>query len=447
MTDLAFSRLRSHLQGTLVLPEDEGYDDARAVWNASIDRQPAAVVRCADPADVVRALEFARGRSLPVAVRGGGHGFAGKATCDGGIVIDCSPMRHVDVDPARRVARADAGCTLGDLDAATQALGLATTMGTVSATGIAGLTLGGGLGWLMGRFGLACDNLLAAELVTAEGRRVRTSAAEEPDLLWGLRGGGGNFGVVTAFEYRLHPLETVLGGAVTYPPSQARDVFRCYRDLTLAAPDELTAYVGVQPLATGPAFSIAACWCGDLADGERVLAPLRRLGTPLADTIRAAPYLEMQSLYAVPPVHVGSYARSSFLRELDDAAIDALVARATAPAPPSLWFLEHLHGRVSSVGAGEAAFSHRGPGYSFAAISLWFEPAEAAEATAWVRDFFAEMTPFLTSGVYSNYLAGDEGAARVRAAYGPAWDRLVGLKRRYDPDNVFQLNQNVNPAE
>jgi FAD/FMN-containing dehydrogenase len=446
MTDLAFSRLRSHLRGTLVLPGDEGYDDARAVWNAAIDRRPAAVVRCADPTDVVRALEFARARSLPVAVRGGGHGFAGKATCDGGLVIDCSPMQHVDVDPARRVARAGAGCTLVDLDAATQALGLATTMGTVPPTGIAGLTLGGGIGWLMGRFGLACDNLLAAEIVTADGRVVRTSATEEPDLLWGLRGGGGNFGVVTAFEYRLHPVETVLGGAITYPPAQARDVFRFYRDLTVEAPDELTAYVGVQPLATGPAFSIAACWCGDLTAGERVLASLRRLGTPLEDTIRAVPYLEMQSLFAVPSVRVGSYARSSFLRELDDAAIDALVARATAPAPPSLFFLEHLHGRVSSVGADEAAFSHRGPGYSFAAISLWFEPAEAAASTAWVRDFFAEMTPFLTSGVYANYLAGDEGDARVRAAYGPAWDRLVGLKRRHDPDNVFHLNQNVNPA-
>ena len=446
MTDLAFSRLRSQLRGSLVLPAEEGYDDARAVWNAAIDRRPAAVVRCADATDVVRALEFARARSLPIAVRGGGHSFAGKATCDGGLVIDCSPMRQVDVDPARAVVRAGAGCTLGDLDAATQARGLATTMGTASPTGIAGLTLGGGLGWLMGRYGLACDNLIAAELVTADGREVRTSSLEDPELLWGLRGGGGNFGVVTAFEYRLHPVTTVLGGAVTYPPEQARDVFRAYRDLTAEAPDELTAYVGVQPLPTGPAFSIAACWCGDVPTGERVLAPLRRLGTPLADTIRAIPYLEMQSFFAVPPVRVASYARSSFLRELDDAAIEALVARTTLPAPPSLFFLEHVHGRVSRVGPDEAAFSHRGPGYSFAAISLWFEPDEAAAATAWIRDFFAEMTPFLAGGVYANYLAGDESDARVRAAYGRAWDRLVALKRRHDPDNVLRLNQNVNPA-
>jgi FAD/FMN-containing dehydrogenase len=446
MSDPAFSHLRGNLRGSLVLPDDEGYDDARAVWNAAIDRRPAGVVRCADSTDVVRALEFARARSLPVAVRGGGHGFAGKATCDGGVVIDCSPLRHVDVDPARRVVRAGAGCTLADLDAATQAVGLATTMGTVSRTGIAGLTLGGGLGWLMGRFGLACDNLQSADMVTADGRRLRTSAAEEPDLLWGLRGGGGNFGVVTTFEYRLHEVATVLGGAITYPPAQARDVFRAYRDITTEAPDELTAYVGVQPLATGPAFSIAACWSGDLVAGERVLAPLRRLGTPLEDTLRARSYLEMQALFAVPPVRVSSYARSSYLRDLDDAAIDVLVARTTAPAPPSLFFLEHLHGGVSRVRPDEAAFSHRGPGYSFAAVSLWFEPGEESAGTVWVRDFFAEMTPSLASGVYANYLAGDEGDARVRAAYGPAWDRLVVLKRRYDPDNVFHLNQNVNPA-
>ena len=442
----AFSRLRSELHGTLVLPEDGEYESARAVWNAAIDRRPAAVARCADAVDVIRAIHFAREHRLAVAVRGGGHSFAGKATCDGGLVIDCSPMKRMDVDPVRRVARAGAGCTLGDFDPATQAVGLATTMGTVAPTGIAGLTLGGGLGWLMGRFGLACDNLIGADVVTADGRVVRASATENPDLLWGLRGGGGNFGVVTSFEYSLHPMTTIYGGAVTYPPAQARDVFRLYRDLTRDAPDELTAYVGVQPLATGPAFSIVACWSGDVASGERALAPIRSIGTPVADTLRAMPYLEMQALFAVPPVRVGSYARSSFLRELDDATIDALVARTIAPAPPSLYFLEHLHGRASTIGAEEAAFGHRGPGYSFAAVALWFEPGEAAAATAWIRDFFGEMTPFLASGVYTNYLASDEGDARVRAAYGPSWDRLVALKRKFDPGNFFRLNQNVNPA-
>src|SRR5581483_4537534 len=338
-----------------------------------------------------------------------------------------------------------AGCTLGDFDGATQGLGLATTMGTVSATGIAGLTLGGGLGWLMGRHGLACDNLVAAEVVTADGRVVRASAEERPDLLWGLRGGGGNFGVVTRFEYRLHPLRTVLGGAVTYPTTHARDVFRLYRDLTAEAPDELTAHAGIQPLATGLGFGIAACWSGEVAAGERFLAPLRRVGPPLDDTIGPKPYLEMQSLLTPPPVRVGSYARSSFLRALDDATIDALAARVTAPSPSiSVFFIEHVHGRASAGTPADSAFNHRGPGYSFAALSLWSDPAESDGCATWVREFFAEMAPLLTSGVYANYL-GEEGERRVRAAYGPAWDRLVTLKRAYDPDNVFRLNQNVSP--
>jgi len=443
----AIGTLRSRLRGSLVLPEDVAYDDARAVWNAAIDRRPAAIARCADATDVIRVLEVARDSGLPIAVRGGGHSFAGKGTCDGGIVLDCSPMKAVDVDAGRRVARAGGGCTLGDLDTATQAHGLATTLGTAPPTGIAGLTLGGGLGWLMGRFGLACDNLVGAEVVTADGRIVRANVEQHSDLLWGLRGGGGNFGVVTALEYRLHPVTTVFGGAITYPTSSARDVFRTYRDVTATAPEELTAYVGVMGLPTGPAFTVAACWSGDLAAGERVVAPLRRIGPPIDDGMRPLPYLEMQSLLTPPPVRVGSYARSSFLRVLDDAVIDVLADRLTAPSPGlSMFFLEHLHGRASASGPGDSAFSHRGPGYSFAALSVWLDPAESQACTTWVREFFTEMAPFLTSGVYSNYLASDEGEARVRAAYGPAWDRLVDLKRAYDPENVFRLNQNVSPG-
>jgi FAD/FMN-containing dehydrogenase len=445
MTDPALARLRASLRGSLVLPDDDGYDDARAVWNAAIDRRPAAVVRCADATDVVRALELADTLGLPIAVRGGGHSFAGKSTCEGGLVIDGSPMKQVAVDPQRRVARAGAGCTLGDFDAATQALGLATTMGTAPPTGISGLTLGGGIGWLMGRFGLACDNLLAADVVTADGRTVRASAEEEPELLWGLRGGGGNFGVVTALEYRVHPVTAVLGGAVTWPVARAGEVLRAYRDTTVAAPDELTAIAGILPLATGPAFGVAVCWSGEPAAGERALAPLRRLADPLEDTIRLIPYLDMQSLLSPPPMRVGTYARSSVLRELSDAAIDVLAARAVSPSPViSIFFLEHLHGQVCAVGPGESAFSHRTPGHNFATMAMWLDPGDADVAAAQVRELFADMAPFLASGVYANYLA-DEGEARVRAAYGPAWDRLVALKRRYDPRNVFRLNQNVSP--
>ena len=446
MTNDELAGLRARLRGTMLLPDDPGYDEARAVWNAGIDRRPAAVVRCADATDVQHALELARRRGLMVAVRAGGHSFAGNSTCDGGIVIDCAPMKQVDVDPIRRVARAGAGCTLGDFDAATHAHGLATTLGTAPPTGIAGLTLGGGLGWLMGRFGLACDNLVGAEIVTADGRLLRVGPTERADLLWGLRGGGGNFGVVTTLEYRLHPVTTVLGGSITYPVTAAREVFRRYREITATAPDELTVYVGIQPLATGPAFGIAACWSGDLAAGERVLAPLRSIGTPTEDTIRPRPYVDMQALLSPPPVRVASYARSSFLRELSDEAIDVLVARAAETAPSVAFFVvEHLHGRVSRIGADESAFCHRGPGHSLIAVSLWLDPADAEASIGWVRDFTADMAPYFTSGVYSNYLA-DEGSGRVRAAYGPAWDRLVALKRAYDPDNVFHLNQNVTPA-
>jgi FAD/FMN-containing dehydrogenase len=446
MMDPAYARLRSSLRGSLVLPDDEGYDDTRAVWNAAIDRRPAAIVRCANASDVQRALEVARARGLSIAVRGGGHSFAGKAVCDDGLVIDGTPMKEVNIDRERRVARAGAGCTLGDFDAATQAVGLATTMGTAPPTGISGLTLGGGIGWLMGSLGLACDNLLAADLVTADGVVVRASAEENPDLLWGLRGGGGNFGIVTTLEYRLHPVTTVLGGAITYPVDQAADVLRAYRDVTEAAADELVAFSGILPLATGPAFGVAVCWNGDPAGGERAIAPLRRIGTPLADTVRPMPYLEIQSLLSPPPIRVSTYARSSFLAELSDGAIDVLAARAAAPSPVmSVFFTEHLHGRASAIGPGDSAFVHRTPGHNFAVLSMWLEPGDAEAATAHVRNFFADMSPFLANGVYSNYL-GDEGSARVRAAYGKAWDRLVLLKRKYDRENVFRLNQNVSPS-
>jgi FAD/FMN-containing dehydrogenase len=447
MENSALSRLRAGLHGSLVLPDDGGYDDARAVWNAAIDRRPAAIVRCADASDVQRALEVGRSLGLPIAVRGGGHSFAGKAVCDGGIVIDGSPLKRVDVDRERRVARAGAGCTLGDFDAATQAAGLATTMGTAPPTGISGLTLGGGIGWLMGSFGLACDNLVGAEMVTVDGRLLRASAEENPDLLWGLRGGGGNFGVVTTLEYRLHPVTTVLGGAITYPVERAADVLRAYRDVTDAAPDPLVAVCGMLPLATGPAFGAAVCWNGDPAEGERAIAPLRRLGKPLADTIGPIPYLEMQSLLSPPPLRVSSYARSSFLAELSDGAIEVFAARAAAPSPiPCVFFLEHLHGRASAFGLSDSAFTHRKPGHNFATIAMWFAPGDAAAGTTQVRSFFGEMTPFLTEEVYANYL-GDEGEARVRAAYGPAWEGLVRLKRKYDPQNVLRLNQNVSPAD
>ncbi len=445
MEPTATARLRASLAGTLVLPGDAAYDEARGVWNASIDRRPAAVVRCAGVDDVARALEFARRHDLVVAVRGGGHSFAGKSTCEGGLVIDLSSMKRIEIDVANRIARAEGGCTLADFDAATTALGLATTMGTAPPTGIAGLTLGGGLGWLMSRHGLACDNLIGARVLTADGRRVHAGGGEHDDLLWGLRGGGGNFGVVTTLEYRLHPVTTVLAGAITYPIAQARDVLRHYRDVVRTSPDDLTTMAGVLPLATGPGFGVGVCWSGEPAAGEGALAPLRRFGAPLEDTVRGRPYAEIQAFLSPPPMRLGSYARSSFLGELDDAAIDVMAAHASPEVPAiCLFFLEHVHGAVTRVRPDESAFVHRGDGHSFVALALWVEPEHADAASGWVRDFFAAMKPHLRSGVYSNYLA-DEGDARVRAAYGSAYERLVTLKRRWDPSNVFRMNQNVAP--
>jgi FAD/FMN-containing dehydrogenase len=437
-------RFASSLRGSVVLPDDAGYDDARAVWNASIDRRPAAVARCADVTDVQRAVDFARTHDLRIAVRGGGHGFAGHATCDGGLVIDCSPMRDVTVDVPGRIARVAAGCTLGELDQATQAFGLASPTGTAPPTGVAGLTLGGGLGWLMGKHGLACDNLVGAEIVTADGQRLRASADEHPDLLWGLRGGGGNFGVVTDFELRLHPIDTVYGGYVSYPFAQAAQVVRAYREFTAAAPDELTAFVGVLPLTVGPAFSVAACWSGDPRRGETALAPLRSFGTPDTVALRAMPLLEMQQLLSPPPIRTAAYARSSFLRALDDDAVAAMVEYAAA-VPPMLgaFFVEHFHGAATR--GGDSAFSNRAEAYNFAALAIWMEPEHADGSAAWVRGFSDALSPYFGSGVYSNYLGDGEGA-RVRAAYGSAYERLRALKRTWDPGNLFRLNQNIDPA-
>src|SRR5262245_909112 len=438
-------RFTDSVQGRVVLRGDDAYDDARAVWNAAIDRRPAAVVRCGDATDIQRAIAFARSHDLPVAVRGGGHAFSGHATCDGGLVIDCSPMREVMVDPERRLVRVGAGCTLADLDQATQAHGLATPMGTAPPTGVAGLTLGGGLGWLMGKYGLACDNLVAADVVTADGRLLRAAADDHPDLLWGLRGGGGNFGVVTRFEFRLHPVTTVHGGFVSYPFSEAARVLRSYREFTAAAPDELTAFAGILPLADGPAFALAACWSGEPARGEAALAPLATFGTPITVALRAMPYIEMQQLLSPPPVRTAAYARSRFLRGLGDEAIAAMV-RYGANVPPMLgaFFVEHFHGAATR--AEGTAFSHRAEAYNFAALAIWMEPEHADASAAWARGFSDAMAPYFGSGVYSNYLAEGEDA-RVRAAYGSAYERLRSVKRTYDPTNLFRLNQNIEPAD
>ena len=445
MNDL--SDLSDKIRGRVILPADREYDAARSVWNAAVDRRPAAVVRCGDREDVRWALAAAAEHGLDVAVRGGGHSVSGKSTTDGGLVIDLSPLKRLDVDPIRSVAIAQPGLTLGELTAGIEPRGLVTTTGIVSGTGLAGLTLGGGIGWLMGRHGLTCDNLLSAELVTTSGGVLCASEDELPDLLWGLRGGGGNFGVVTSFELRLHPLEPIIAGLALHPISRGGDVLRFYRDYTAAAPDGLTAYAALLTSPDGhPMVAIAACWFGDEAEGQRTLEPLRRFGPPVVDTIGRTSHAAAIRLVDEPsaPGIARAY-RSGALHQLTDGAIEALVehgGRMTSPL--SVVLIEHMHGAASRVPMDATAFAQRDATYFLLIGPQWMPGADPEPPLVWADGLWDAMRRFQAGGVYVNYL-GDEGATRVHAAYGPNLARLAELKRTYDPANVFHLNQNVEP--
>ena len=446
----AIGELRSSLRGDVLRPGDADYDVARRVWNGMIDLSPGLIVRCAEVADVVRAVEFARLNRLLVAVRGGGHNAAGLSSCDGGLVIDLSPMRRVDVDPARRTARVQGGALWRDVDAATQAHGLATTGGLVSTTGVGGLTLGGGLGWLMRRFGLACDNLLSVEIVTADGQVRTASATDHPDLFWGVRGGGGNFGVVTSLEYRLYPLSEVYGGMIVHPFDRAAEVLRAYREATRTAPDELTVFCA---FLTGPdgakVVATPLCYLGSAEQGAALVRPLREVGPPAVDTVGTMPYVALQQMLDEGfPAGQQVYWRSDFLDALADDVIDTVIARyAEVTSPISTVILEHLGGAVARVGRDETAFDHRDAEYNLAVVSRWLEPAEKERHVAWTRELCDAVRPH-ARGVYVNYLGVEEGAERVRAAYGPEkYARLAAVKRAYDPTNLFRLNQNIPPAD
>jgi FAD/FMN-containing dehydrogenase len=459
MATRAISTLADSFTGALLTPGDAGYDEARRVWNGAIDRHPALIARCANVADVVAALRHARERGLVVAVRGGGHGVAGLAVCDDGVVIDLSAMRGIAVDPATRTARAQAGVLWGELDAATQEHGLATVGGIVTHTGIAGLTLGGGIGWLMRRYGATVDNLLAAEVVTADGDVVRASAEEEPELFWGLRGGGGNFGIVTSFEYRLHALgPTVLGGPIFHALEDGPEVLRFYRDYIAEAPDELTTIVMLRqapalPLVPAelhgrPVVMVTACYAGPVERGEQVLAPLRRFGRPLVDAVGPCPYVELQSVFNAGVPHGWHYYWKSWeLPPLQDAAIDTLVEQARRiTSPRSYVIVFQLGGALARVGEHDTAFGQRDAAHDVNINAVWL-PGDAArdEHVRWARECYAALEPFATGRTYVNFLA-DEGQQRVRAAYGEErYARLVALKRVHDPDNVFRLNQNIDP--
>jgi hypothetical protein len=436
------------LRGEIVRPEEDGYDAARAVFNGMIDKRPALIVRCAGTSDVIRGVDFAHAHDLLLAVRSGGHNVAGKAVCDGSLMLDLSPMKGMRVDPARRRARAQSGLTLGEFDHETQAFGLATPLGVVSMTGIAGLTLGGGLGWLNGKHGLACDNLLSADVVTADGRLLTASEEENEDLFWGIRGGGGNFGVVTSFEYRLHPVGPVLAGGLRYPAAKARDVLRFYHEFASGCPDELStsALLGRAPDGSLVA-GITVCYCGAIEEGERVLRPLHAFGSPLEDGIRPMAYTALQSApdegFSPGQQH---YWKSSNLEHLSDEAIEVMVRLVKEmPSPSSGVGLQQMHGAASRVDPAATAFPHRDEHYDLLILSQWANPADSEENVRWTRELFEAMQPFVGKGVYVSNLGEEEGD-RVKEAYGEHYERLVALKDRYNPTNLFRLNQNVKPT-
>jgi FAD/FMN-containing dehydrogenase len=437
------------LRGQVVRAGAEGYDAARKVWNGMIDKRPALIARCAGTADVINAVNFARDNRLLVAVRGGGHSFSGHSTCDGGLVIDLSPMKALRVDPVARTAWAQPGVKWIDFDHETQAFGLATTGGTVSDTGIAGLTLGGGLGWLSSKYGLTVDNLAAADVVTADGSFLKASATENPDLFWGLRGGGGNFGVVTSFEYQLHPVgPTILGGMIVYPLSKAKQVLRFYREFGKAAPDELTIYAGcITPPDGDTVVVLICCYCGPLDKGEKVIGSIKSLGTPLQDMLGPIPYVAQQSLVDGGfPAGSYYYTKADFLSDLTDEAIEVVAEyAATKPSPLSGVLIQTARGAASRVAPDAMAFAHRAFPYAPVIVSQWLDPAKSEENIGWARAFWTALHTFAGAGVYVNDLGHDD-EDRVRLAYGANYDRLAALKRKYDPDNLFRLNPNIKPA-
>jgi FAD/FMN-containing dehydrogenase len=440
--------------GALLRPGEGGYEEARRGFNGLIDKRPALIARCLGEADIADAIAFARDAGLEISVRGGGHSVAGRCFTDGGMMIDLALMKGIYVDPSARTARVQPGVTWGELNRETQLHGLAVTGGLISTTGIAGLTLGGGLGWLMPKFGLATDNLISARVVTADGRTLTASEQENPDLFWGLRGGGGNFGVVSSFEFRLQQVgPTVTGGIVAHPFDVAADVLSFYRDFTADLPDELMTFGGVGHAPDGSGAKLAlvlACHSGSPEQAEEDLRPLREFGSPVLIELGPLPYTVMNTLLdAAFPVGSLNYWKSGFLSGLPNEALDAILERfALCPSPMSAIFAEHFHGAVTRVPVDATAVPHRTPGYNFLASSVWTDPGATDENVAWTRDLFAAMEPFLVGRRYLNYFSEDDvGDDPVRAAYGPNYDRLVELKTAYDPTNLFRLNANVVPRQ
>jgi FAD/FMN-containing dehydrogenase len=454
----ALAALRAKLRGTVALPGDEGYDAARTIWNAMIDRRPALVVRCLDAADVVNAVQLAHDRKLLVAVRAGGHNVAGNAVADGGVLIDLSLMKAVRIDPVLRTARVEAGATLADFDKEAQAFGLATPLGINSTTGVAGLTLGGGFGWITRKFGLTIDNLISADIVTVDGKLIHASGKENADLFWAIRGGGGNFGVVTSFEFRLHPLgPEVLSGLIVHPLEKAGELLPQFRRIANEAPDELTIWVVMRkalPLPFLPSewhgkevLIFAVCYSGGIKAGEKAVAPLRALGTPIADVIAPHPFTAWQAMFD-PLLTAGArnYWKSHDFDDLSDETIKVVLDGVrTLPTPESEILIAHVGGAMTRVASDATAWPNREAHFIMNVHTRWQESEKDAACIAWARQLFDAAAPLASGSVYVNFMAGDE-PARVEEAYGAHYRRLVDIKRRYDPNNLFRVNQNIRPS-
>jgi len=443
-------QLEGRVTGSVIAPDHAGYDAARAVHNGLVDRKPSLIVRARTAEDVVEALAFARSGGFEVSVRGGGHNVAGRAVTDGGVMIDLAEMRQVTIDPEHGTATAQGGVTWNELNEAAAQHGLAVTGGAVSSTGIAGYTLGGGLGWLMGKYGLACDNLDAVELVTAAGDVLQVDAESYPDLLWALRGGGGNFGVATSFTYRVHPLSMVTGGLIAHPIDAAPELLRFYRDAVAEASDDLTVFAGLVHAPDGSGAKLSAlvvCHAGDPDTATRELEPFLSFGSPVVTAVGPMPYPQMNTLLdgGFPPGAL-NYWLSSFTHGLPDALIDTAVeCFASVPSTMTAILLEHFHGAVTRVGPGDTAVPHREPGWNLLIPAVWTDPAATEANIRWTRETHGALAPHLAARRWLNYLGDDQADDAVRAAYGANYDRLREIKRRYDPDNIFHLNHNITP--
>jgi FAD/FMN-containing dehydrogenase len=447
LSEKRIAGLSSRLECPVITAGGQDYESARHVWNGMIDRRPSMIVRPASIADVIQAVRFVRENQLPFSVRGGGHSVSGKSVADGAVMIDLSRMKAIQIDPAGQSAVVQGGATWGEFDKAAESYRLATTGGVISSTGVAGLTLGGGIGWLMGKHGLSCDNVISADLVNADGAHVPVSETSNEDLFWAIRGGGGNFGIVTALEFRLHPLESIEGGVILYPRTAAFDLLRRYRDVTLTAPDELTAYGA---LMTGHGSSLAAvafCHSGERSRAAGAAKQFLLADAPVADMSGEKRYSELQSMLDfTAPAGLHYYFKCPFLCDLTDEAIGTIVEHcASAPTEQTQVVIEHMHGAASRVPATGTAFGLRRVSYSINIMPAWSDPALAEKCISWARALSERLEPFGASDAYVNYLA-DEGAAAVRASYGVNYQRLSQLKKKYDPDNFFRSNQNIAPA-